>query len=109
MIINLLNFNLKDFFNFYNCKFFLKTVLLLMNQLISCIEYIHTKSFIHKDIKPNNFLMSLEKHKNQINIIDFEFFKRYYDLKTHFHISYHKNKNLISTVCYFSINTHLEV
>ena len=69
----------------------------------------HTKSFIHRDIKPDNFLMGLGKRANQVNIIDFGLAKKYRDPKTHIHIPYRENKNLTGTARYASINTHLGI
>jgi casein kinase I family protein HRR25 len=76
---------------------------------ISRIEYIHAKSFIHRDIKPDNFLMGIGKRGNQVNVIDFGLAKKYRDPKTHLHIPYRENKNLTGTARYASINTHLGV
>jgi casein kinase 1 len=76
---------------------------------ISRIEYVHSKSFIHRDIKPDNFLMGLGKRANQVNIIDFGLAKKYRDPKTHQHIPYRENKNLTGTARYASINTHLGI
>lgn len=93
---------------FVKGKIFMGGMVLSFPQ-ISRIEYIHSKNFIHRDVKPDNFLMGLGKKGNLVYIIDFGLAKKYRDARTHQHIPYRENKNLTGTARYASINTHLGI
>ncbi|CAN6238684.1 unnamed protein product [Urochloa humidicola] len=109
MVIDLLGPSLEDLFNFCNRRFSLKTVLMLADQMIARVEYMHTRGFLHRDIKPDNFLMGLGRKASQVYVIDYGLAKKYRDLQTHKHIPYRENKNLTGTARYASVNTHLGV
>ncbi|KAF3625877.1 Casein kinase I isoform delta [Capsicum annuum] len=109
LVMDLLGPSLEDLFNFCSRKLSLKTVLMLADQMINRVEFVHAKSFLHRDIKPDNFLMGLGRRANQVYIIDFGLAKKFRDSNTHQHIPYRENKNLTGTARYASMNTHLGI
>ncbi|KAG7557121.1 Protein kinase domain [Arabidopsis suecica] len=109
LVMDLLGGSLEDLFCYCNKKFSLKTVLMLADQMINRLEFIHSKSFLHRDIKPDNFLMGLGRQANQVYIIDFGLARKYRDSSSYRHIPYRENKSLIGTPAYASLNTHLGI
>ena len=108
LVMDLMGPSLESLFNQTLRKFSLKSVLMLIDQMIQRIEYIHSRNFLHRDIKPDNFCIGLNKTAHKIFLLDFGLAKRYIT-KEGKHIPYREGKNLTGTARYASINTHLGV
>ena len=77
--------------------------------MITRLEFVHNNHFIHRDMKPDNFLVGVGKKANLIYAIDFGLAKRYWEPKTGEHIPFISNKSLTGTARYASVNAHLGI
>jgi serine/threonine protein kinase len=104
VIMDYLGPSLEDLFDFCGNKFSIKTVLMIGIQVLNRIEALHNSGYLHRDIKPDNFLIGTSDKKSRIYMIDLGLSKRY--MKDNNHIEYHTNKSFTGSFRYSSIRNH---
>ena len=109
LAMTLVGQSLNDIFVKCRRKFTVHTVLMLADQLISRLEFLHEKNVIHRDIKPENFAIGLGREENVVYLLDFGLSKTYRDPITHIHIPRRDRRSLVGTVRYASVNNHFGV
>ena len=108
LVMDLLGQNLERLQKKCKGKLSLKTVAGIGMQLVTRLEAVHARGYLHKDIKPANCAMGLS-NPQVFYLLDFGLAKKYVDLKTKTHMAYHEGKGLIGTARFASVNAHMGV
>ena len=103
LVMQLLGQSLEDIFNKRE-KFSVKTTAMLAYQMMDVLEFIHDKHIIHRDIKPDNYVMGLNDMNAVLYLLDFGLAKKYRSSKTLVQYPYIKKKKLTGTARYASIH-----
>ena len=96
LVMELLGKSLEDIFQSQQKKFTLKTVCMVGIQMLDRLEFVHCKNIIHRDIKPDNFVMGANENNAHLYLLDFGLAKKYRSSKTlvqYPYIKKKKNKN----------------
>jgi serine/threonine protein kinase len=95
--------SLEDLFQRQRRPFSLKTVLMIVDQTLTQIQFMHNRYILHRDVKPDNFLIGMGQKSNVIYVIDFGLSKQYRDPHTRRHIPLTDRHELTGTARYASI------
>ena len=109
MVIELMGNSLEKLFQKFKRQFSLKTILMIVDQTIKAVEQLHMHNYIHRDIKPDNFVIGLGDRSGIIHLLDFGLSKQFRDSITGLHIPYRDHKNFTGTARYASIKTHFGI
>jgi len=77
------------------------STLLVAEQVLSRIEYVHSKGITHRDIKPENFMFGVGDKMHHLYIIDFGLSEMYYPGQ---HVTWAQDIPFAGTARYASIN-----
>jgi serine/threonine protein kinase len=103
LVMELLGKSLEDMVQKRGGKFTPKTTVLVAEQVVRRIEYLHSKGTVHRDIKPENFMFGIKNKQHHVYVIDFGLSKQYWDKA---HIAMRQKLSLTGTARYASINAH---
>ena len=102
--MELLGNSLEDLFQKQHKQFSIKTTCMLGIQMIDRIEWVHNKLIVHRDIKPDNFVMGRGDSAHIVYLLDFGLSKKYWSSHLNSHLKFTINKKLTGTARYASIN-----
>jgi serine/threonine protein kinase len=126
LVMDCLGPSLEQLFSHCHFQFSVKTVFLLASQLVSQFDFlhfsyladacyvkicrlrhIHSRNFIHCDLKPSNIIVGVGKHSDVVYIIDFGLSRQFRHPDTYLHIPYNEAQGIVGTATFASINSHL--
>lgn len=80
---------------------------MIADQLLDRLEFIHGKSFVYRDIKPENFLVGLAQRADKLYIIDFELAQKFVDYTgSHVRLQPTKSGTRYGSPLFLSIHGH---
>jgi serine/threonine protein kinase len=90
-----------------NCRYSISSVARLALSMLNCIEALHASGFVHRDIKPGNFLIR-PLRSLPVVLIDFGLSRSFRDHHTGRHYEYLPRAGFTGTSRYASLHAHKE-
>lgn len=102
LVMDLLGTSLEARLQACGGRFEVPTTVLIAEQALQRLEYLHSKGIVHRDIKPENLVLGTGSRVHHLHLIDFGLSKRYYDRG---HVKPNQRKQSVAgTVRYASLN-----
>ena len=104
--MDLLSSNLAKVRKVLETNYSLKIAIQLLIEMLTAIEEVHNAGFIHRDVKPSNFVLSQDFKK--VYIVDFGLAKKHLDNNKH-PLRARRQADFRGTVSFASLNAHNNV
>jgi casein kinase 1 len=105
MVMDLLGPTLQDMFTQQGRRYTWELIARIGVQIIDCVEFVHSRNFIHRDINPQNIVYSLHED-DRVQLIDFGFAKKFRNSSTKEHIACELNRPFLGNMDFASVNAH---
>ncbi|KAG1889911.1 kinase-like domain-containing protein [Suillus subluteus] len=106
LVLDCLGQSLESVFKVHQHSFSRNTVVFIACQIVCHLQYIHSKYFIHRDLKPNNILIRTGQDAHRIYLVDFGISQQFRYPRTHHHIAFKQTASLTGTPAFTPINSH---
>jgi len=110
MVMDILGPSLSDLYSFCNRTFSLQTICQIAIQILTRLEAVHSRGIIHRDIKPDNFLIGVKERVDVLHLIDFGLAKEF-QINGH-HLPEEQKRgggSMTGTSRYGSLNAHRKI
>lgn len=105
IVMDLLGQSVWDLFTGCKGQFSSMTVLLLADQMITRLEEVHSVGIVHRDVKPDNFLMGRGSKAGVVHIADLGLAAFYRDPSGK-HVSFTRGRKLTGSARFASVHAH---
>lgn len=78
----------------------------LARKLIRVVQKLHDRGFVHRDLKPGNFVLGAPPRQRHLYLLDFGLSKCYWQHNTQQHIPFRDNKHWLGSARYSSVFAH---
>ena len=108
MIIELLGPSIQDLFQYSHYYFDQRIICLLAHQMVKKIEMLHNIGYVHRDLKPQNFLIGLKERKTNVFLIDYGLAKKYISPIDGKCLKCDTVEKFVGSYRYASLNSHMK-
>lgn len=87
-------------------RFTMLTTTVLAREMLKCLEELHTRGVVHRDVKPGNFLFRYGDKSHMICLIDFGLARHYIDRTSGAPLPPRRSPGFVGTCSFASVYAH---
>jgi serine/threonine protein kinase len=98
LIFDLLGLSVQHYFESNKKRLSIDSVLRIADQVVTRLEVIHSKNFVHRDLRPEHLMTGISSKSEKIFLVDLTSMKLFRDSKSGLHLKMKKTKKSFQTI-----------